>query len=138
LSVPIIANRDLCMAMFIANIIKDLGHELVSSWVVSADPGFTLTPTKVLDRDINGVKDSDVIVAETSVPSHGVGMEIMLAHLKKKTIVCLYRKGTPISRMILGIPGAYLIEYTRDQDLLESLKETLMRINTDEAYFADK
>jgi 2'-deoxynucleoside 5'-phosphate N-hydrolase len=132
LSVPIIANRDLGKAKLAANTIRNLGHTLVSDWVVSPDPGFALTPDAVLNRDMKGVEDSNIIVAETSVPSHGVGMELMLGYLNRKKIVCLFRKGSPISRMIMGIPGAFLIEYDQDQHFVERLTETLTELSVDE------
>jgi 2'-deoxynucleoside 5'-phosphate N-hydrolase len=132
LSVPIIANRDLGKAKLAANTIRNLGHTLVSDWVVSPDPGFTLTPDAVLNRDMKGVENSDIVVAETSVPSHGVGMELMLGNLNRKKIVCLFRKGSPISRMIMGIPGAFLIEYNQDQHFVERLTETLTELSVNE------
>jgi hypothetical protein len=128
-SVPIIANRDLGKALLAVKVIKDLGHTIVSEWVISPDPGFTLTPNAVLNRDMRGIDQSDVMVVETSVPSHGVGMEIMLAHLKGKKIICMFRKGAPISRMIMGIPGVFLVEYTQDLQFVEKLKETLERLS---------
>lgn len=46
--------------------------------------GYTMTPQEVFERDVKGVKECDILVAEISEPSHDVGMEIMLAYLQEK------------------------------------------------------
>ncbi len=63
-----------------------------------------LSPTEVYDKDVSLLKEADVIVAEVTVPSLGVGYEIGFAEAEKKKIVCLYREreGKQVSRMILG------------------------------------
>lgn len=127
LAVPIIANRNLNQAQSLSTIIENLGHEIVSKWVANTDPGFTITPREVFDRDVKGVKECDVLVAEISNPSHGVGMEIMLAHMHEKKVVCLFKNGTVISRMIRGLPGVLLIEYRSEKELVERLKESLRK-----------
>ena len=43
-----------------------------------------MTPQEVFERDVKGVKECDILVAEISEPSHDVGMEIMLAYLQEK------------------------------------------------------
>ena len=129
MSVPIIINRDLHKALLLANTIKTLGHSVVSEWVVSVDPGFTLTPPEVFFRDAKGVRESDILVAEISVPSHGVGMEIMLAHLRQKKIICLFQNSSPVSRMVQGIPEVTLVEYAGENELVEKLKKELNSID---------
>ncbi len=125
LSVPIIANRDLKKALLLSKTIEAMGHEVVSKWVSEADPGYAITPLQVFARDTRGVENSDVLVAEISVPSHGVGMEIVLAYTHGKKIICLFMKGAVISRMIRGIPGAFLVECASEEEMAEKLKELL-------------
>jgi hypothetical protein len=125
LSVPIIANRDLKRAHFISKTIEAMGHDVVSKWVNEADPGYSITPLQVFERDTRGVENSDVLVADISMPSHGVGMEIVLAYTHGKRIICLFMKGAVISRMIRGIPGAFLIEYESEKEMAERLKKLL-------------
>jgi nucleoside 2-deoxyribosyltransferase len=125
LAVPIIAKRDLNKAQLLSKTIEDLGHEVVSEWVTLADPGYTLTPREVFERDTKGIKESDILVAEISEPSHGVGMEIMLAYVQRKKIVCTFRKGSAVSRMIQGLPEALLIEYASEDEAIEKLRKLL-------------
>jgi nucleoside 2-deoxyribosyltransferase len=125
LSVPIIANRDQRTGREIAGAIKSAGHELISPWVISEDPNDGLDAAGVFKRDANAVSGCDIIVADVSVPSHGVGMEIMLAHTLEKKVICVRRQGTKLSWMVKGLPGAVLIEFKDEEDLGKKLSMEL-------------
>ncbi|MCI4438438.1 hypothetical protein JHC27_01060 [archaeon] len=125
LSVPIIGGRNLELAKTISNVIIECGHELTSEWVISEDPGFSASPNYVYERDTSGVKTSDIIVAEVSTPSHGVGMEIMLAITLRKRIIALARRDAQISRMLLGAPNIEWIFYDEIEEMTQKLKEKL-------------
>lgn len=124
LAVPIIAGRDLVLARGIAEVLARLGHEVVSTWVLKEDADLSLSPQRVFERDVNGVEECDVLVAEVSTPSHGVGMEIMLAHTLGKPVVGLHRPGIRLSRMLRGMPGIVLLEY-RSEEMIERLLKAL-------------
>jgi nucleoside 2-deoxyribosyltransferase len=125
LAVPIIANRDLGKAQTIAGVLAELGCHLVSDWVVRADPGYRLSPTAVFRRDTQGVRDCDVLVAEVSTRSHGVGMEIMLAQVLGKPIIGLHQPAAPVSRLLQGTPNTRLIEYASMDALQLRLQQAL-------------
>lgn len=125
LSVPIIANRDTRTGREIAAIIKSAGYELISPWVISEDPNDSLDKAGVFERDASGVMGCDMIIAEVSTPSHGVGMEIMLAHTLGKKVICVYRQGIKLSWMIKGLPDAVLIEFKDEGDLRKKLSMEL-------------
>jgi nucleoside 2-deoxyribosyltransferase len=74
----------------------------------------------VYRRDVKWVTESDVMVAEVSTPSHGVGYEIALADMHKKPILCCYQKGKRVSKMILGNdnPDFQIYAYLEIGDLL--------------------
>ncbi len=129
LAVPIIANRDLNKARLLSRIIEDTGHEIVSKWVKRIDPGFNVAAREIFERDIEGVKECNILVAEISDRSHGVGMEIMQAYIQRKKIICLFKKGVKVSRMILGLPEAHLIEYSVEHEMVEKLNEFLSLIS---------
>lgn len=70
------------------------------------------------DRDLEWVLSSDVVVAEVSTPSLGVGYEIGRAIEHKKKVLCLHRpqEGKRLSAMIAGCPQVITEEYqTFDQ-----------------------
>jgi 2'-deoxynucleoside 5'-phosphate N-hydrolase len=56
------------------------------------------------DRDMSWLLDSDVVVAEVTTPSLGVGYELGRAVENKKHVLCLYRpeKEKKLSAMIRG------------------------------------
>ena len=126
LAVPIIAGRDLDGARSIASVISSLGHDVISSWVLVEDPGFRLSATDVFNRDLSGVEECDILVAEITLASHGVGMEAMAAHFYGKRILLLHRAGAKISRMLLGIPRATLIEYASTEEMTRKLRDVLV------------
>lgn len=67
-----------------------------------------LTPLDVYERDVKWIRECDALIAEVSVPSHGVGYEIGYALTMKKPILCLYQEGRKVSRMITGNPDPAL------------------------------
>ncbi|MFX0200855.1 MAG: nucleoside 2-deoxyribosyltransferase [Candidatus Hodarchaeota archaeon] len=73
------------------------------------------------DRDLNWLLASDIMVAEVTQPSLGVGYEIGRAIEQKKSILCLYRpkKGKYLSAMIKGSRNLVVKEY---QTLEEAMK----------------
>ncbi|MGQ9513855.1 MAG: nucleoside 2-deoxyribosyltransferase [Thermoproteota archaeon] len=125
LAVPIIGGRDLESASKIGQLIENLGHQIISDWVLASDPGWNLPAEAVYSRDFGAIKRCDILMAEVSVPSHGVGMEIMFAHMLNKKIICLRRAGIQLSRLILGMPGVEIIEYSSLADLEEKLRTIL-------------
>lgn len=76
---------------------------------------------KIHDRDLEWLKSSDVVVADVSIPSLGVGYEIAKAAQHNKKILCLYRKqdGKRLSGMISGCPDAFIEEYETEDEAKE-------------------
>ncbi len=56
----------------------------------------------VYQRDTAWIQACDAMIAEVSTPSHGVGYEIAYAIGLGKPILCLYRQGARVSKMITG------------------------------------
>jgi nucleoside 2-deoxyribosyltransferase len=48
------------------------------------------------------------LIAEVSIPSHGVGYEIGFALGIGKPVLALYQQGRKVSKMISGNPDAHL------------------------------
>ena len=67
---------------------------------------------EIYQRDVHKVRSCDFLIAEVSSPSHGVGMEIMLAiELQKPILLFQGAKGENLSRMVLGADGKVLFTY---------------------------
>lgn len=71
-----------------------------------------IAPLDVYSRDTNWIRQSDMLIAEVSVPSHGVGYEIGFALGLGKPVLALYKEGRKISKMISGNPDPNLCVYT--------------------------
>jgi len=83
------------------------GHEvptahLAESNVMALEK--VIDPREVYDRDVNWIRACDALIAEVSVPSHGVGYEIGFALEQGKSVLCLAKEGIPVSKMISGNP----------------------------------
>lgn len=84
-----------------------------------------LTLEERYTRDIEWIKECDILVAEVSTPSLGVGYEISYAESLGKRIICVYDKDIKISAMIGGNNHLELIEYFDINDLLTKLENKL-------------
>ena len=71
-----------------------------------------VSPEDVYARDVRWITECDFLLAEVSTPSHGVGYEIGYALSLGKRVLCLYRKGHKVSKMILGNPHPKLTIHT--------------------------
>lgn len=92
--------------------------------------GEAISRREIFDRDIGWVDDSDLVVAEVSMPSLGVGYEIAYArHVRRIPVIALWRPAHAkrCSAMISGDPGAELLEYEDPADLLPRLLESIRR-----------
>jgi len=95
---------ELVYQKIVAALIKD-GHEIPTSHLVQSDVSENegvISPKQVYERDVNWIKNCDVLIAEVSVPSHGVGYEIGFALNTGKPVLCLYQKDKKVSKMISG------------------------------------
>jgi len=79
------------------------------------------TPEDIFARDYNQLKTCDLIVAEVSAPSHGVGAEIGISYCLNLKRILLVEKGGDCSKLLLGIPNTILIEYDGSDDLVTKL-----------------
>ena len=87
------------------------GHNVLSAHV--ADPLAVerekdLSPHEVFERDVTWVEACEAMVAEVSTPSLGVGFEYGLAVRLGKPVLCVYRSGLRISKMVTGNPAQNL------------------------------
>jgi nucleoside 2-deoxyribosyltransferase len=64
----------------------------------------SITDQSIYNRDMNWLRSADVIIAEVTIPSLGVGYELGIAKQYKIPTLCLYRtiKGKRLSAMING------------------------------------
>ena len=84
----------------------------------------------VYERDTTWIRGCDVLLAEISTPSHGVGYEIGYALNLQKPVICLHRHGVAVSKMITGNRDFYLTiyDYTQIDDVLDRVQKHLEQI----------
>ena len=83
------------------------GHEIPTAHLAQSDVmalEAVVSPRDVYQRDVTWIQKAGALVAEVSVPSHGVGYEIGFALNAGKCVLCLYQEGRNISKMISGNP----------------------------------
>ena len=63
-----------------------------------------MSETEIFERDVAWIHDADIVVAEVTQPSLGVGYELGLAKSVGKPIICLFREteNRRLSAMIAG------------------------------------
>lgn len=103
--------------------LKALGHAVPTEHV--ADPNVltgerAVPPREVYERDVAWLESSDAVIADISTPSLGVGYEIACALQRGMPVLCVYREGLFVSKMITGNPSPHLTVVTyRDEAELD-------------------
>ncbi len=84
-----------------------------------------LADSEIYARDMNWLNQSDVLVAEVSTPSTGVGHELGDATRDKKRILCLYRpqEGRRLSAMVAGNPHLTVRNYNSLDEAKKSIDD---------------
>jgi len=111
------------------------GHEVPTAHL--ADSGVlqleaVVSPADVYQRDVTWIRAADALIAEVSVPSHGVGYEVGYALQTGKRVLCLFRQGCKVSKMITGNPDPNLQvrTYLDNQEAVALLRVFLAELNT--------
>ena len=84
-----------------------------------------LTDREIHNRDMGWLMESDVIVAEVTNPSLGVGYEIGRAIEAGKLIICLYRESSDkkLSAMVSGSKNINTLKYCDFQEIKKDLEK---------------
>jgi nucleoside 2-deoxyribosyltransferase len=109
------------------------GHEVPTASLASADVMAhekAVDPGSVYARDIAWIDGCQTVVAEVSTPSHGVGYEIAYALQTGKPVLCLYREGCTVSKMLTGNSHLRLqiFAYREAQDALVRIHTWLAQL----------
>jgi hypothetical protein len=125
LAVPLVSNRSIGRARLMARAIRDSGHVVASPW--NLDPLEVSSPgvVNVFDRDRIGSENAEVMVADVTDPSTGVGMEVMAAYKAGRRIILVSKKGRRVSRMLEDMDGKEKLEYTEESEIYEGLLRML-------------
>ncbi len=87
-----------------------------------------LSEEEIFTRDMQWIAAADLVIAEVSTPSLGVGYELAVAEQQEIPVLCLYRekKGCSLSAMIKGNPFFQVRSY-RDEDEAKAIIARLVQ-----------
>ena len=80
----------------------------------------------IYEQDTAWLRESDIVIAECSTPSLGVGYEMAYAEAHGKPVHIFYRAANPISAMLTGDSYFHIHPYSSEEDiypLLDSILE---------------
>ncbi len=76
----------------------------------------SMTPAEVHQLDSTNVQNSDLIIADCTEPSFGVGIEAQMADEDDTPILLIAQRGKKVSRLIRGIPN--VVKVGSDADMI--------------------
>ena len=111
----------------------DEGHGVPTAHLAESnilDLEKVVRPSDVYARDVNWIQTSDILLAEVSVPSHGVGYEIGYALGLRKPVICIHDADRAVSKMITGNPDPLLrvIPYTNLDTAYAVIREFVNKV----------
>lgn len=113
----------------VINIVKQEGHTALSEVNPDFQSNFPLNIKQVFQRDIKWIEKSNLMIAEISGPSLGVGFEISYGlYVREIPVLALYdAEVEKVSAMITGCDSEllYVKSYTNSQELGEIIKSFL-------------
>jgi hypothetical protein len=91
--------------------------------------GEEISEEEIFNRDASWLAGCDVVVAEVTQPSLGVGFELFLGHTLGKKTICLFREqpGKRLSAIIAANKAFIIKRYKSLEDLPAIFDETLKR-----------
>lgn len=97
-----------------------VGDKTLSSY---GSPG--MTPQEIYVRDIEMIEVCDILVADITTPSTGVGYEIAYAEKLQKPVFCLYQTSDTQkpSSMITGNDYCRVFSYTSTSDIAPIVRD---------------
>jgi nucleoside 2-deoxyribosyltransferase len=107
----------------IIELLRNYG-EVLTEHIGDADLSYKgeqdLSDREIYDRDLAWLSSADVVIAEVTTPSLGVGYEIGKATEWQKPLLCLFRPrdGSLLSAMLTGSPDIKVCEYQTIGELI--------------------
>ncbi|MCX5976539.1 MAG: nucleoside 2-deoxyribosyltransferase [Coprothermobacterota bacterium] len=131
-ALPVVAGRTGVLSFLeMLAFLEEKGHRVLTEHLFHLDalPAERKVPRcQVFARDIRWLEESDVLIAEVTAPSTGVGYEIAHAISLGKPALCLAEAGVPVSAMIEGNPALTLVRYRDSPLAMEGVADWLERL----------
>jgi hypothetical protein len=125
--------QDESVYMTIVDHLLEIGHDVPTAHLAHPqvmDMERIVDARGVYERDMAWVEACDALIAEVSTPSHGVGYEIAVALNRGKPVLCCYRDGVTVSKMITGNDSKTLTlcTYQGTGDVLTAIDDFLLAL----------
>ncbi|MBN1537218.1 MAG: nucleoside 2-deoxyribosyltransferase [Anaerolineales bacterium] len=132
---PVISERgdETVYQSIVDTLIAD-GHQVPTA-IIAKPEVVTLekqaNPQEIFTASIRRIEKCDVLIAEVSKPSLGVGYEIAYALNLNKPVLCFYHYEASISKMLTGNtnPQIMVYLYQEIQELIGVMRAFLSRVN---------
>ena len=105
------------------------GGEVLTKHVADSNlsvTGENMSPKEIYERDIKWLKECDIIFADITVASLGVGYELAYAESLGKTIYAVYEKNVNVSGFLRGNSNINFLPYTNMNQVIEKINEIMM------------
>jgi nucleoside 2-deoxyribosyltransferase len=124
---------DKALYLSIIGFLSEYGQVLtehIGSKELTAMGTLHLTDEEIYEKDMAWLREADVVVAEITTPSMGVGYELGKVEEMNKPLLCLYRdvEGRRVSAMITGNKDFVCKKYLTLEDVKPILKEFFGKI----------
>ncbi len=120
---------DVALYRKLIDALENEGHRALAGAVAAehvGSHGEEISRREIFERDLRWLDECDLVVAEVTTPSHGVGYEIAYARWQRKIpVIALTRRRC--SAMIEGDPAVELIEYDDVSEVVSPLLESIRR-----------
>lgn len=87
--------------------------------------GEVVSNEEIYERDIAWIKECDIVIAEVTTPSLGVGYELAFAQSIKKKVYTLSEEETKVSALIMGNKSFQNYKYKTLDEALDIIKVIL-------------
>lgn len=91
-----------------------------------------MSEQEIFERDIGLIEESDLLLAEVTVPSIGVGYEVCHAIHKGTPVICMHKRGANVSSMVLGniYDKIMVVEYSDVSELETIIMDSIDSISS--------
>lgn len=107
---------------------KEIYNPIKSSELTSSHEFiFPMDDVENVASDVRNVllnKEIELVIADVSIPSHGVGMEMAWAYEANIPIVCIYKDGSELAESLEMVTKKFLM-YTNAENMMQDLKDLL-------------
>ena len=102
------------------------GQEVLTKHV--ADPnlsskGENISLKEIYERDIKWLKECDIVFADITIPSLGVGYELAYAENLKKPIYAIYEKDANVSGFLRGNDYIDFLSYSSIDEVINKIND---------------